>query len=123
MAEGFARHRHSDVMEPLSAGTYPAAIVQPETIASMAEKSVSLEGQTPESIRSIDARQVDLLVNMSGSPLPALLPDFQGGNLVWEVTDPIGQSMEVYAEVRDRIESLIGQLAETLRKHSDAKEE
>jgi protein-tyrosine-phosphatase len=110
-------------MEPLSAGTYPAAIVQPETIATMAEKSVSLEGQTPKTIRSIDEQQVDLLVNMSGSPLPALLPDFPGGNLVWEVIDPIGRSMQVYAEVRDRIESLVAQLAETLRKHNDAKEE
>ena len=116
MAEGFARHHHRDVIEAMSAGLYPASIVQPETIASMAEKSVSLEGQTPKVIGSIDEQRVDLLVNMSGAAVLGLFPDFQGGNLVWEVTDPIGRPMDTYREVRDRIESLVGQLAETLRK-------
>ncbi len=118
MAEGFARHHHSDVMTPLSAGLYPAAIVQPETIASMAEKELSLEGQEPKSIRSIDGQQIDLIVNMSGIPIPPQSPPFQGETLVWGVTDPIGRSTEVYRQVRDRIESLVGQLAETLRKHN-----
>ncbi|MDA1315880.1 MAG: arsenate reductase ArsC [Acidobacteria bacterium] len=122
MAEGFARHRHGDVMTPLSAGLYPAAIVQLETIASMAEKELSLEGQQPKSISSIDDQQVDLLINMSGMPIPPS-PSFQGGTLVWEVTDPIGRSTQVYREVRDRIESLVSQLAETLRKHAPKQEE
>jgi protein-tyrosine-phosphatase len=118
MAEGFARHHHSDAMAPQSAGLYPAMIVQPETIAAMAEKEISIEGQEPKSLHSIDDRKVDLLVNMSGTPISALSPHFRGGMLVWEVTDPIGRSTEVYRDVRDRIESLVGQLAETLRKRS-----
>ena len=38
------------------------------------------------------------------------------------VADPIGRSAEVYRQVRDRIESLVSQLAETLRKHHAKKE-
>lgn len=115
MAEGFARHQHSDVIAALSAGVYPASIVQPETIATMAEKSVSLEGQTPKTIQSIAAEQIDLLVNMSRMTVLHLFPGFKGGNLIWEVDDPIGQPMIVYQDVRDRIETLVAKLAAQLR--------
>jgi len=115
MAEGFARHHHSDVMTPLSAGVYPASIVQPETIATMAAKSVSLEGQSPKTIQSLSAQPVDLLVNMSGTAVLHLLPQFKGGNLIWQVDDPIGQPMRVYEIVRDRIEALVARLADQLR--------
>lgn len=115
MAEGFARHHHSDVIAALSAGIYPASIVQPETIATMAEKSVSLEGQSPKRIQSIAPEQVDLLVNMSGRAVLGLFSGFEGGNLIWEVEDPIGQPMSVYQDVRDRIETLVETLAEQLR--------
>jgi len=64
-----------------------------------------------------------LLVNMSGSPLRSFSPEFKGGTLVWEVTDPIGRSTQVYREVRDRIETLVGQLAETLCKHGAKQDE
>ena len=115
MAEGFARHQHSDVIAALSAGVYPASIVQPETIATMAEKSVSLEGQTPKTIQSIAAEQVDLLVNMSRVTVLHLFPGFKSGILIWEVDDPIGQPMIVYQDVRDRIETLVAKLAAQLR--------
>ena len=116
MAEGFARHKHGGVIKALSAGTHPASIVQPETIAIMAEKSVSLEDQYPKNLRSISGADVDLVVNMSGYPVMPHLPDLKGGNLIWTVTDPIGQSFEVYQSVRDRIEALVDELAENLKR-------
>ena len=116
MAEGFARHKHGGVIEALSAGTHPASIVQPETIVIMAEKSVSLEDQYPKNLRSISDADVDLVVNMSGYPVMPHLPDLKGGNLIWTVTDPIGQSFEVYQSVRDRIEALVDELAENLKR-------
>ena len=115
MAEGFAKHHHRDVITALSAGVYPASIIQPETIATMAEKSVSLEGQAPKTIQSIAPKQVDLLVNMSGMAVLSLFPGFKGGNLMWDIEDPIGQPMTVYEDVRDRIEILVGKLAAQLR--------
>ena len=116
MAEGFARHEHGDVIEPSSAGVHPATIIQPETIAIMAEKSVSLEGQYPKNIRSIVSSDVDLVVNMSGFPVMPHLPDFKGGNLGWAVTDPIGRSFEVYHSVRDQIETMVDELAKNLKR-------
>ena len=115
MAEGFARHHHSELMDVSSAGLFPASIVQPETIAVMADKGVSLEGQSPKPISAVDWNSMDLVVNMSGLPVLQAMPGFEGLNLMWAVGDPIGRSNRVYNKVRDRIEELVDGLAETLR--------
>ena len=115
MAEGFARHHYSELMEVSSAGLFPAPIVQPETIAVMAERGVSLEGQSPKPISAVDWKSMDLVVNMSGMPVLQEMPGFGGLNLMWVVQDPIGQSDKVYNKVRGRMEELVDGLAETLR--------
>ena len=115
MAEGFARHHYSELMEVSSAGLYPAPIVQPETIAVMEERGISLEGQSPKPISAVDWKSMDLVVNMSGMPVLQEMPGFEGLNLMWVVQDPIGQSNKVYNKVRDRMEELVDGLAETLR--------
>ena len=115
MAEGFARHHHSELMDVSSAGLYPAPIVQPETIAVMADKGVSLEGQSPKPISAVDWKSMDLVVNMSSMPVLQAMPGFEGLNLMWVVDDPVGRSNRVYNKVRDRIEQLVDGLAETLR--------
>ena len=115
MAEGFARARYDDLMEAASAGVQPAAIVQPETIDSMARAAISLGGQFPKKLSELDCSSIDLVVNMSGLPILEGMPGFKGLNLMWAVEDPIGKSDKVYVKVRDRIEGLVDDLAQTLR--------
>jgi arsenate reductase len=115
MAEGFAR-RYPELIIPSSAGLLPASIVQPETIAVMAEKGVSIEDQRPKPIMDVDWRSADLVINMSGTGLLQMLPGYQGGNLIWPVEDPMGRPLRKYRKVRDRIETLVNDLVETLRK-------
>ena len=115
MAEGFARHKYADVMEASSAGLFPAPIVQPETIACMEDVGISLDGQASKEIDAVDWKSTDLLVNMSGASVLDRLPGFSGLNLMWNVGDPIGKSAKHYRQSRDRIEQLLGGLAETLK--------
>lgn len=115
MAEGFARHHYSELMEVSSAGLHPAPIVQPETIAVMARRGISIEGQSPKPISAVDWKSMDLVVNMSGMPVLQEMPGFEGLNLMWVVQDPISQSDKVYNKVRGRMEELVDGLAETLR--------
>ena len=116
MAEGFARARYDDLMEAESAGVHPAAIVQPETIDSMARAGISLGGQFPKNLSELDCSSIDLVVNMSGLPILEAMLGFKGLNLMWAVEDPIGKSgYKVYVKVRDRIEGLVDDLAQTLR--------
>jgi arsenate reductase len=115
MAEGFARHHYPELIAACSAGLLPAPIVQPETIAVMAEKGISIDGQRPKPIIDVDWKACDLVINMSGTGMMHMLPGYQGGNLLWPVEDPMGRSLRKYRRVRDRIESLVHDLAETLR--------
>jgi len=118
MAEGLANSKHGDVIEATSAGVGPAPIVQPETIEALAERGVSIEGKRPQSLKNSDWANADLVINMSGTGILGQMPGLRGGNLIWEVTDPIGRSFATYRKSRDRIEQLVDQLADMLRKHA-----
>jgi arsenate reductase len=114
MAEGFARHNHPGVIEASSAGLMPAAIIQPETYQVMNEKGVSLEGMSPSEVEQVEANQIDFVVNMSGYAMLHRLRGFEGGNIVWNIHDPIGEPLETYRNVRDLIEQLVDDLAAKL---------
>jgi len=120
MAEGFARHKYSDIIEASSAGLMPATIIQPETCQVMAEKGVSLEGMSPSELGLVEASRIDFVVNMSGLAVLHRLKGFEGGNIVWNVRDPIGEPIEIYRQVRGRIEELVDGLAARLGSVSKA---
>jgi arsenate reductase len=115
MAEGFARRYGSDVLEPASAGLAPASIIQPLTRKVMEEKNIRLDGQYPKDLSAVDLGKFDLVVNMSGMPLPGRVP---AEVRVWNVEDPIGREEEVYLAVRDQIEMLVMQLILELRREN-----
>ncbi|MGH9438957.1 MAG: arsenate reductase ArsC [Terriglobia bacterium] len=115
MAEGFARKYGADVMEPMSAGLAPAAIVQPLTRKVMEAKNIRLEAQFPKDLAAIDTSGLDLIVNMSGTRIPGRLAAELRD---WDVDDPIGAKEDVYVAVRDRIEMLVMHLILELRRGS-----
>lgn len=114
MAEALAQHLGPGVIEPSSAGLYPAPIIQPETIQVMAERGIRLEPRPPRSLLLIDPKEYKLLVNMSGGPISSLLSGFTGREILWQVRDPIGQDIKVYRAVRDQIERKVVELIHKL---------
>jgi arsenate reductase len=124
MAEGFARHLAPGLIEPSSAGVFPAAIVQPETFQIMAERGTPLDPEmVPRNMLFVDGATVDILVNMSGTPAVRLLRNFQGREITWDVTDPIGMSTPVYRAVRDEIEKRVRGLIEELNSQIHTEEQ
>ena len=119
MAEGFARRYGSDVIEPLSAGFAPAAVVQPLTKKVMEEKNIKVDDHYPKSLDSIEVPKLDLIINMSGVKLPNRLsiPVRE-----WKVEDPMGKSEETYIVVRDQIEMSVMRLILELRKQARSPE-
>jgi arsenate reductase len=111
MAEGFARAHGQDVLEARSAGLAPALALAPLTHAVMLEKNIDLGHFYPKDFDPLQ-RDVDLVINMSGYELPLKRPVPVE---VWEVFDPIGESEEVFRQVRDEIEARVLRLIETLR--------
>ena len=111
MAEGFARTYGSDVLVAQSAGLAPALSVAPLTYKVMLEKNIDIGSLFPKDLKSMIG-EADLIINMSGFELPVktAVPVEP-----WEVRDPIGESEEIYREVRDQIEQRVMQLILTLR--------
>jgi arsenate reductase (thioredoxin) len=113
MAEAFARAYGSDVLVPSSAGLFPAKAVPADTLRAMEEKNLDLSGHVPKSLADLDGPKFDLILNMSGFPLPPM-----GGGAVreWQVPDPIVMDYKDHRAVRDRIESLVMNLILELRR-------
>ena len=114
MAEGFARAYGSDVIIPASAGLAPAMSVARDTRAVMAEKDIDLRAHFPKSIRNLGRARFDLVVNMSGSEIPA--EQIPGAKVIeWDVDDPVFMKHEDHCKVRDTIETLVMKLILDMR--------
>jgi arsenate reductase len=103
MAEAFARRYGSDVLDPQSAGLAPAGFLSPDTRQVMLEKDIDMEGCESKGFDAT-GNDFDLIVNMSGYPLPPLLPSPVRD---WKVEDPISLDLDRHREIRDRIEGLV----------------
>jgi len=117
MAEGFARAYGSDVLEAHSAGLAPAMAVAPLTHKVMLEKNIDVGDLYPKEFMTAIGN-ADLIVNMSGMRLPVepAVPVE-----TWEIRDPVGESEEIYRQVRDQIELRVMQLILSLRGSSKPK--
>jgi arsenate reductase len=112
MAAAFARAYGSDVLLAESAGLRPASNCSSLTRQVMAEKNIDIGDHVPRGLEDVDWSSVDLLINMSGLPLPFRFPGYSEN---WKVRDPIGESEEVYRAVRDEIEMQVMHLILRLR--------
>ena len=112
MAEGFARHYGSDVIDASSAGLAPANRIQPLTRKVMLDKNIDLSAYYPKTLAEVALGGCDLIVNMSGQKLMAV---DGAATEEWTVRDPVGESEEVYIEVREEIERRVMALILRLR--------
>jgi protein-tyrosine-phosphatase len=112
MAEAFARTYGSDVIIPRSAGLFPAVGLAPFTRKVMAEKNIDLGDVLPKSIGDHGSDPFDLIINISGLPLP---PEVKASVREWKVKDPIGGKEQQYREAADQIEGLVMELVKELR--------
>jgi arsenate reductase len=113
MAEAFARVYGQDALVAASAGLAPAMAVMPDTVRAMAEKEIDLRDQFPKSVHHMRRSRFDLVVNMTGLPLPG---DTRAPVEEWSVPDPVAMDYEEHCEVRDQIERLVMNLILKLRR-------
>ncbi len=116
MAEGFARAYGSDVLNAQSAGLAPALGVVPLTHHVMLEKNIDLGDCYPKEMEHV-VGPIDLVINMSGHDFPVQSSTHVE---VWDIHDPIGESDEVFRQVRDEIEQRVSELIERLRSRKPA---
>jgi len=107
MAEAFCRELGRDV-ECASAGSKPAAAVQPDTITVMKEAGIDISAARPKDFKDLPDLKYDYLVTMGCEVDCPFLP---GVKVVqWEIPDPYGKDIDEYRRVREVIRAEVKSL-------------
>jgi protein-tyrosine-phosphatase len=108
MAEGFAEALGREDVEVYSAGSNPSSQIDPSVIEVMKEKGIDLGTKRPKSLDDLPKVEMDYLVTMGcEETCPAILAK---KTIEWEIPDPKGKSMDVFRDIRDRIENKVRDL-------------
>jgi arsenate reductase (thioredoxin) len=123
MAEGWARHLRSDVIEPFSAGVEPHGL-NPLAVTVMAEAGVDISGQASQHIDEFADTELDWVVTVCDNARESC-PVFPGTTKVVHVgfDDPPAlarnaksedEALVHYRRVRDEIKAFVESLPESL---------
>ena len=117
MAEGWANHLGSHILESYSAGTHPASEINPLAIAVMKEVGVDLSTQRPKLLDEIPY-EIDILITMGcGVECPYLPNDYRAD---WGLEDPVGKPIEEFRRTRDIIRERMIELIDKVEKEGIA---
>ena len=112
MAAGWLRHLAGDRVEVRSAGSEPAASINPAAVAAMAEVGIDITGRTPKRLEYETARDSDVIITMGCGDTCPVFPGKRYED--WDLEDPAGRGVEAVRPIRDeirtRIEALLADL-------------
>ena len=116
MAEAFFKKYLPSGFQPISAGTKPAARVNPIVIQAMKEIGIDIENNSPQNISQQMIDEAEIAVNMGcmdKESCPALfLKDVED----WQIQDPKGKSIEEVRKIRDQIEQKVKDFIDSMIK-------
>ena len=112
MAAGFLRRLGGGRVEVRSAGSEPAASLNPNAVAAMAEIGVDIAGEQPTLLETDAVRESDVVVTMGCGDTCPIFPGKRYED--WELTDPAGRPVEEVRPIRDdikqRVQNLLAEL-------------
>ena len=112
MAAGWLTHLAGDKIEVRSAGSEPAAQINPVAVQAMREAGIDIVGERPQ-ILTIDAvEHADVVITMGCGDTCPIFPGKRYED--WNLTDPAGQPVDVVRQVRDQIRDRVQHLVDDL---------
>ncbi len=112
MAAGYLRHLAGDRVEVLSAGSTPAASVNPVAVQAMAEEGIDIAAEQPKILTTQAVQTSDVVITMGCGDTCPFYPGKRYED--WVLDDPAGQGIEAVRPIRDeirrRIEALLAEL-------------
>lgn len=108
MAAGYLQHLAGDRIQVLSAGSAPAASVNPSAVAVMAEEGIDISAEQPKVLTTDSVRASDVVITMGCGDTCPIFPGKRYED--WELDDPAGQGVEATRLIRDNIKSRIQRL-------------
>ncbi len=102
MAAGLLRHLGGDAVVVRSAGSAPAASINPAVVEVMAERGIDVTDQVPTKVTTEQVQASDVVVTMGCGDA---CPYFPGKRyLDWRLEDPAGRGPDSVRPIRDEIE-------------------
>ncbi|QNP66676.1 phosphotyrosine protein phosphatase [Streptomyces genisteinicus] len=108
MAAAWLRHLAGDRIEVRSAGSAPAAAVNPAAVEAMREVGIDMSAEVPKILTTEAVGEADVCVTMGCGDTCAVFPGKR--YLDWQLDDPAGQGVEAVRPIRDTIRSLVEHL-------------
>lgn len=112
MAAAYLTHLAGDRIEVRSAGSAPAASVNPAVVEALREEGIDISAESPKVLTSEAVQASDYVITMGCGDV---CPVFPGKTyLDWVLDDPAGQGVDsvrlIRDEIRRRIEALIAEI-------------
>ena len=112
MAAGYLRHLGGNRIEVLSAGSEPAASINPVAVQAMAEEGIDIAAEQPKVLTTDAVKTSDVVITMGCGDTCPFYPGKRYED--WVLDDPAGQDIEAVRPIRDeirrRVEALIADL-------------
>lgn len=115
IAAALLSHLAAGRIEVRSAGTQPAAEINPVAVAAMAERGIDIAAAHPKVLASEDVQTSDIVITMGCGDTCPYFPGVAYRD--WNVPDPAGQPLATVRAICDdiarRVEALIAELLPT----------
>ena len=112
MAAGWLGHLAGDRVQVLSAGSRPAATINPVAVEAMREVGIDLTAASPKVLTDEAVQESDVVVTMGCGDACPFYPGKRYED--WVLDDPAGQGIEAVRPIRDDIEQRVRALIATL---------
>ena len=116
MAEAFFKKYLPSGFQPISAGTKPAAKVNPIVVQAMREVGINIKGNSPQNISQKMMDEAQILVNMGCMDKESCPALFLKDVMNWQIQDPKEESIEKVREIRDQIEQKVKNFIDPITK-------
>jgi protein-tyrosine-phosphatase len=108
MAYGWLHHLAGNRARVWSAGSEPAAVVNPAAVAAMAEVGIDISAQQPQRWTDDLLAQTDVVVTMGCGDACPVVPGVRYED--WPLDDPAGLGVDAVRPIRDEIERRVRDL-------------
>ena len=112
MAAGYLQHLAGDRVRVLSAGSEPAASVNPVAVQAMAEEDIDIAGNQPKILSTEAVQESDVVITMGCGDTCPFFPGKRYED--WELDDPAGQPIDAVRPIRDEIRARVEALVEEI---------
>ncbi|MGT2462788.1 arsenate reductase ArsC [Sinomonas atrocyanea] len=112
MAAAYLLHLSGGRIEVRSAGSEPAAKINPAAVAAMLEEGIDIRTETPKILTAEAVKRSDVVITMGCGDTCPIFPGKRYED--WNLEDPAGKGVDsvrpIRDEIRARVQALIGEL-------------